>query len=79
MKFAENKLIYSIIKNKIKPFELALLAKKLFRINRIIYEKEGMYFYIDPVSDLGYKLMNEGDYEKEMTSAIKSMLNSDST
>jgi FkbM family methyltransferase len=66
--------IYNVIAKQVRPIELALLLKKLLRIRRRTYSIGGFQWKIDPVSDFGFRMLNEGAYEPEMTERILSKL-----
>ncbi len=69
-----NMKLYRFIKFKVRPIELALLSKYLFNIRRFSYAVGQSVFYIDPVSDFGFKLLSDQAYEPQTTKSILSLL-----
>lgn len=73
---------YSIIKYlvELRPPELVLFIKYILRIKRFeLSVDDNRRYLIDPVSNLGFKLLNNGTYEPEMTDTIKTILKEDDT
>lgn len=67
--------LYTFIGQRIRPVELQLLAKWILRIQRRPVTLDDRRVYeLDPISDLGLKLMNKGAYEPEMTAVINELL-----
>ena len=66
--------LYNIMAKKIRPIELALVFKKMLRIKRRDQMIKENHWFIDPVSDFGFRMLNDGEYEKEMTDHILSNL-----
>ena len=62
--------IYEFIWTKVRPIELASVLKSLLRIDRRFYSLNDNFWYIDPVSNFGLRLMREGHYEPETTDLI---------
>lgn len=69
-----NLKLYEFIKFKARPIEVAVLLKRAFNIRRFNYAVNPFVFYIDPVSDFGYKLLRDKAYEPQMTESILSLL-----
>jgi FkbM family methyltransferase len=70
-----NKSFLWFIGKRLRPPELALLVKFLFRIKRRqVTVPDGRVYFVDPASDFGLSLLNSESYEKEMTHAIQSIL-----
>jgi len=65
---------YEWIGQKIRPIELATLIKKLLLIKRRVYELHGNYFFIDPVSNFGLRIMRDREYEPETAALITNTL-----
>jgi FkbM family methyltransferase len=67
--------VNNFIVNKLRPPELALLIKWIFRVKRQIHTfPDGRKVSIDPISDFGLKIAKNEGYEKEMTDQISSIL-----
>ncbi len=63
------------IGEKLRPIELRLLMKAALGIKRkIIQLPDGRFYEIDPISDLGLKLLKNNEYEPKMTKMIKEIL-----
>ncbi|MFT4661270.1 MAG: FkbM family methyltransferase [Patiriisocius sp.] len=63
------------IGRKLRPVELAMFAKWILRIERkIVKFDDGRQYSVDPISDLGIKLVEDGFYEPEMTHTLNSLL-----
>ena len=62
--------LYRFIKFDVRLIELAVLAKYLFNIRRFNYAIGQSVFYIDPVSDFGFKLTSDQAYEPQTTESI---------
>lgn len=69
-----NLALYEFIKYRLRPIELALMAISLFRIKRFVHAAHGCSFWIDPISDLGIRLLREGHYEKRTMTTITNYL-----
>ncbi len=67
--------IYNFIAKKMRPIEVALFLKKILLVKRRNHRIGPYLWNIDPVSDFGFRMINEGIYEKEMTNNILSNLN----
>ena len=59
---------------RLRPLELAEFLKKVLRIRRHEIEAEGRRVWIDPVSNVGSRLLAEGTYEKKLTDALSHLL-----
>jgi FkbM family methyltransferase len=59
---------------RLRPLELAEFLKKILRIHRYEIEAEGLRVWIDPVSNVGSRLLAEGTYEKKLTDALSHLL-----
>jgi len=59
---------------RLRPLELAECLKKALRIRRYEIEEEGLRVWIDPVSNVGSRLLAEGTYEKKLTEALPHLL-----
>lgn len=60
---------------RIRPAPLAVLLKRLLRIQRFVIETDQGKFWIDPVSNFGFRLMMEGgEYEPEFVRCVKASL-----
>lgn len=66
--------IYEFIGTKIRPIELASIIKRVLRINRKYFLISGNYWYLDPVSNFGLRLLKEKHYEPEITDRILNKL-----
>ncbi len=62
--------IHEFIGTKVRPIELAALLQTLMRIKRKFYFINDLYWYLDPVSNLGLRLLKYGYYEEDMTELI---------
>lgn len=59
----------------LRPVELRLLARFIFRIRRKEFRlPDQRMYWIDPVSDLGLQLLKNKAYEPEMTRVIEELL-----
>ncbi len=59
----------------LRPAPLAAWLKRFFRIQRRhLTTRDGLTFWIDPVSHLGRQLLDTGVYEPEMTQVIQTLL-----
>jgi len=67
--------VLEFIGKRLRPVELRLLAKWFFRVKRkVICLEDTRKYEIDPISDLGLKLLIDKEYEPEMTKVINMML-----
>src|SRR5258706_9292479 len=67
--------IYKFIGTKVRPVELASIIKAVLRIKRKYFLINSNYWYIDPISNFGLRLLNDGYYEPEMENIILNNLN----
>lgn len=75
MKYKKNLKKFEFIGTRLRPPELALLAKFFLRIKRIEYSlPDGRIYFIDPVSYFGLQLLKNNNYEIEMSQTISSLL-----
>jgi FkbM family methyltransferase len=63
---------------RIRPVELAQALKSVLKIRRREYRIGEYLLWLDPVSDLGYRILNQGEYEPEMISVLTACLTSGS-
>lgn len=66
-------LFYNLIL-KIRPALVGQFLKKVFLINRKVVKTSHGSFYIDPVSNFGFKILKFREYEKEVTQCVKNIL-----
>lgn len=59
---------------KMRPLELALLLKWLLRVKRLEANAQGMKLWVDPASNFGKRVLREGDYEADLTTAFRELL-----
>lgn len=59
---------------RLRPCELGWLAKRLLRVDRCEHAVNGLKFWLDPSSDFGDRLLEEGHYEPEVTAAVRQLL-----
>jgi FkbM family methyltransferase len=64
---------------RIRPAFLATYLKKLLRIERVVVDTSRGRFLLDPVSNLGARLMRTGEYEPDMTRTLEHYLAPSST
>lgn len=65
------------IGKKLRPVELRLAVKWLLRLKRKqVTLPDGRVYEIDPISDLGLRLLKDKFYEPEMTDTIEELLES---
>ena len=62
--------LHKFLGTKVRPIELASILKQLLRIKRKFYLVQSNFWYLDPVSNFGIRLLNEGQYEPETTDLI---------
>ncbi len=70
-----NKTIYKLLATKVRPIEFAALLKRILLIKRRYFNINNNYWFLDPVSNFGFRLLNENHYEPEMTETILGLLN----
>lgn len=61
---------YEFIGKKIRPIEVALFFKKILFINRKFYKIKDIYWFLDPISNFGIRLMKDGYYDPDTTKLI---------
>jgi FkbM family methyltransferase len=66
--------IHQLIANKVRPIELAAFLKKILLIKRKYFNINGKYWFLDPVSNFGYRLLKDKYYEPQMTTQILEIL-----
>lgn len=59
---------------KIRPAPVAQFFKKFFQIQRMEVKTSNGLFWVDPVSFLGRALIDQDEYEPEMTKVLKAFL-----
>ncbi|HEX7558597.1 MAG TPA: FkbM family methyltransferase [Usitatibacter sp.] len=64
---------------RVRPAFLAAGIKKLLRIERLVVDTRHGRFLLDPVSNLGSRLMRTGEYEPEMARTLEHYLAASST
>lgn len=65
---------YKILGTKVRPIELASVIKSSLFINRRFYQANGFFWFLDPVSDFGLRLIIDGKYEPDFSRKILSLL-----
>ena len=73
--FSTESNMFTKIIYRIRPAFLADFLKKIFNLKRIKFDTTRGIFLIDPVSNFGRALLDEGDYEKDLTNKIIKSLN----
>lgn len=66
--------VYEALSTKVRPTELAALMTKALGIKRRPFEARHGTFYIDPVSNFGFRLFKDGVYEPETIEILESVL-----
>ncbi|CAN5374233.1 hypothetical protein BH09BAC3_BH09BAC3_13050 [soil metagenome] len=66
--------LYEFLAKKLRPIELAYIVKKLLFIKRRDFAINQNVFFLDPVSDLGIRLLATNTYEPEIEQLILSTL-----
>ncbi|MEP7165504.1 MAG: FkbM family methyltransferase [Ferruginibacter sp.] len=74
-----NSFFYEFLAKKVRPIELAAVFKKMLFIKRKFFLINDQYWYLDPVSNFGLRLLKEHKYEPEMTEKILSLLKTGDT
>jgi len=69
----KNQLLQKLLL-RIRPAFVASFLKKIFKIRRITIETKRGRFYIDPVSNFGKTICQNGDYEPSMTETLQHYL-----
>jgi FkbM family methyltransferase len=59
---------------RMRPLELALFLKWALRVKRIEAEAQGIKLWVDPASNFGKRILREGNYEAELTTAFRELL-----
>lgn len=57
-----------------RPLELGMLMKWLLRVRRMETEVQGIKLWVDPASNFGKRVLREGNYEADLTSAFGELL-----
>lgn len=71
--------VYEALSTRVRPSELAALATVALGIRRRPHVVDGKTFFIDPVSNFGFRLYRDGFYEPETTMALEECLHADDT
>lgn len=66
--------VYEALSTKVRPTELAVLMTKALGIKRRPFEAQHGTFYIDPVSNFGFRLFKDGIYEPETITILEDVL-----
>lgn len=66
--------VYEALSTKVRPTELAALMTKALGIKRRPFETQHGTFYIDPVSNFGFRLFKDGIYEPETIEILERVL-----
>ena len=74
-----NNSFYNFIGTRFRHIELANLIKKIAQIRRKYFRVRGKYWYLDPISNFGLRLLNEGHYEPDMEDLILDNLSAGDT
>jgi FkbM family methyltransferase len=64
---------------KMRPLELALFLKWVLRVRRFEADIQGIKLWVDPASNFGNRVLREGNYEAELTSAFRELLGAGQT
>jgi FkbM family methyltransferase len=59
---------------RLRPLELAVLMKKLLRVQRLETEAQGIKLWVDPASNFGIRILREGNYEAGLSAAFAELL-----
>jgi FkbM family methyltransferase len=59
---------------KLRPAEFSVLWKKIACVKRREVVARGMRFWVDPVSDFGVRIINDGDYESVFSNYLLGLL-----
>lgn len=57
-----------------RPLELAVFLKWALRVKRMEVEARGIKLWIDPASNVGKRILREGNYEANLTSTFEELL-----
>ena len=66
--------LYEFLAKRLRPIELAYFVKKVLLIKRRDYAVDQNIFFLDPVSDLGIRLLSTNKYEPEIEQLITGTL-----
>jgi FkbM family methyltransferase len=58
----------------VRPLELAVFLKAALRIRRQEVDVAGLTLWVDPASNFGSRLLNEGSYEADLTNFCRQLL-----
>ena len=59
---------------RMRPLELAVFVKWLLRVKRVETEAQGLKVWVDPASNFGKRVLREGSYEADLTTAFRKLL-----
>lgn len=59
---------------RMRPLELALFLKWALRVRRIEVGAQGIKLWVDPASNFGKRVLREGNYEADLTTAFSELL-----
>lgn len=60
---------------RVRPTELGALLKVAFRVRRrYVRTEDGLWFWVDPASQLGHELVSTGTYEPSMAAVLRAVL-----
>jgi FkbM family methyltransferase len=59
---------------RMRPLELALFLKWALRVKRIEADAQGIKLWVDPASNFGKRILREGNYEAELSTAFRELL-----
>lgn len=71
--------LFEALSTRVRPTELAALLTVALGIKRRPFEAEHGTFYIDPVSNFGFRLYQEGRYEPETIAVLEQCLSDGDT
>jgi FkbM family methyltransferase len=57
-----------------RPLEMGIFMKWLLRVRRLETEVQGIKLWVDPASNFGKRILREGNYEADLTSAFGELL-----
>jgi FkbM family methyltransferase len=57
-----------------RPLELAVFLKWALRVKRMEVEARGIKLWVDPASNVGKRILREGNYEADLTAAFRELL-----
>lgn len=67
------RFLYSTLM-RVRPAPLAVFFKRLLGVRREPFTARHATFYVDPVSNFGYRLMKDGVYEEEIVEIMREKL-----